>query len=149
MWYTCIMVVYYRKEEARYLCSEYLVNKMKRSEKDISVSCQDCIFIRRLSTCKEKGKVCNDCKNACCCKKCLPDVSGRKVPYELRHYFDAGIPILDYENKNRSNMVIETCQEPNNNSRTPKKEKKEPFTSSIILSVPLQEDNNGQMSLFW
>ena len=97
----------YRKEETRYLCSGYLVINMKRSEKDISVSCKDCIFIRRLSTCKEKGKVCNDCKNACCCKKCLPDVSGRKVPYELRHHFDAGMPIIDYVHKNRHDVTTD------------------------------------------
>lgn len=138
----------YRKEEMRYLCSGYLVINMKRSEKDISVSCKDCIFIRRLSTCKEKGKVCNDCKNACCCKKCLPDVSGRKVPYELRHHFDAGMPIIDYVHKNR-NDVIATCQEPSNSSKSPEIEKNDSLALSKKLSLPLQEDNDGQMSLFW
>ena len=138
----------YRKEETRYLCSGYLVINMKRSEKDISVSCKDCIFIRRLSTCKEKGKVCNDCKNACCCKKCIPDVSGRKVPYELRHHFDAGMPIIDYVHKNRQD-VIETCQETSNNSNSPEIEEKVSLSMSKKLSVPLQEDDDGQMSLFW
>lgn len=105
--------------------------------------------IRRLSTCKEKGKECEECKNACCCKKCLPDLSGRKVPYELRRHFDAGMPISDYENKNRSNMVIETYQKTSNNTKIQEIEKKESLSSPKILSVPLQEDSDGQMSLFW
>lgn len=139
----------YRKEETRFLYSRHLVINMKRSEKDICVSCKDCMSIRRLSTCKEKGKECEECKNACCCKKCLPDLSGRKVPYELRRHFDAGMPISDYENKNRSNMVIETYQKTSNNTKIQEIEKKESLSSPQILSVPLQEDSDGQMSLFW
>ena len=129
--------------------SGYFVINMKRSEKDICVSCQDCIFIRRLSTCKEKGKECNDCKNACCCKKCIPDVSGRKVRYELRHHFDAGMPIIDYVHKNKHDADIETCQETRNNSNSPENEEKGSLSMSKKLSVPLQEDDDGQMSLFW
>ena len=139
----------FRKEETRYLCSGYFVNNMERSEKDICVSWQDCIFIRRLSTCKEKGKECNDCKNACCCKKCIPDVSGRKVRYELRHHFDAGMPIVDYVHKNRHDVEIETCQETSNNSNSPEIEEKVSLSMSKKLLVPLQEDDDGQMSLFW
>ena len=66
----------------------------------------------------------------------------------MRHHFDAGMPIIDYVHKNRQD-VIETCQETSNNSNSPEIEEKVSLSMSKKLLVPLQEDDDGQMSMFW
>ena len=68
---------------------------------------------------------------------------------ELRHHLDAGMPIIDYVHKNNYDADIETCQETRNNSNSPEIEEKGSLSMLKELSVPLQEDDDGQMSMFW
>ena len=59
------------------------------------------------------------------------------------------MPIIDYVHKNRHDADNEICQETSNNSNSPEIEEKVSLSMSNELSVPLQEDDDGQMSMFW
>lgn len=69
---------------------------MRKTEKNLKVSCTECIHRRRILTCHENGRDCTLCKNACCCRKCNPDASGQELEYEQRKYFSPGMPMSEY-----------------------------------------------------
>lgn len=124
---------------------------MKPSERKISVSCIDCIYIRRLSTCHKAGHKCTECQKPCCCRKCIPDVSGNYRPYEERRFFCVGIPIIEYSKKNY-NGIKSTIDD----SAVVAAEKSEQsiadnldVRSNNVSVLSTEEDKNGQLSFCW
>lgn len=104
---------------------------MKKSDKNILVSCSECIFFRRLLTCQTKGLKCSSCKNACCCRKCNPNTSDKKVPYVEKICFSPGMSISDYVQQKKDSVPLN--QKGKNASRK--------------TSTPLQEEKDGQFVL--
>ena len=149
---------------------------MRKTEKDLQVSCMDCIHRRRILTCHENQKFCEICKNACTCRKCSPDASGKELAYEQRKYFSPGMPISEYiqlKNKSKQSDKTETPGEESNidiqklkttspvvdvvekESKTSKRKTVTKKTEKVLqseqkdMSSNLTTEKNGQLSFLW
>mgnify|MGYP003297532910 CR=1 FL=1 len=149
---------------------------MRKTEKDLQVSCMECIHRRRILTCHENQKFCETCKNACTCRKCSPDASGKELSYEQRKYFSPGMPISEYiQLKNKSKQsdktetpseesnidikkmqttspvvdVVEKESKPSKRKTVTKKTEKVLQSEQKDMSSNLTTEKNGQLSFLW
>ena len=149
---------------------------MRKTEKDLKVSCTECIHNRRILTCHENGRDCTRCKNACCCRKCSPDATGKELEYEQRKYFSPGMPMSEYvllknvkmqntkyENAEHIDIVEQkNIEESSQNIQKKQHKKKESVRQEKQeikkQTVPFQKqdvtdnltiDKNGQLSFLW
>lgn len=117
---------------------------MKRDKKIIKVSCDECIYIKRLITCSQNGKDCCDCKNACCCRKCSPDISGKAMDSDTKTYFSAGMPLAVFAQKKLYPQKQESAEK-----KTVAPDKKIVETNREKKKEKLHSDENGQLSFNW
>ena len=149
---------------------------MRKTEKALQVSCMECIHRRRILTCHENKKACANCKNACSCRKCSPDASGKELPYEQRKYFSPGMPMSEYiQLKNKTKQIdkteipseemnidnkkqqttsqivdtIEKANKPTKRKPSTKKTEKSIPPEPIEIPTNLTTEKNGQLSFLW
>jgi len=149
---------------------------MRKTEKDLQVSCMECIHKRRILTCYENKKACEICKNACTCRKCSPDASGKELTYEQRKYFSPGMPMSEYIQLKKKTKQIDKTEIPSEEiniddkkqqttsqivdtiEKTNKPTKRKPSTKKTEKSIQpepieilanLTTEKNGQLSFLW